>query len=63
MPELTEIRNNGKTVIGVDDVPENLVLLRNILEAGGYIFFGCDSGPRCLELMPRVRANLLLLDI
>ncbi len=55
--------HNGKTIVGVDDVPENLLLLKSTLEPEGYIFFGCDSGIKCLELLLRLRADLLLLDV
>lgn len=60
---MNEARKNGKPVVGVDDMSENLMLLRAVLEASGYIFFSYDSGVRCLELLPRACANLILLDI
>ena len=53
----------GKTVIGVDDLAENRLLLKMLLEANGYNFFGCEGGRDCLTLLQRVVPGLILLDI
>jgi two-component system, OmpR family, response regulator len=53
----------GKTVLGVDDQPENLVLLEALVEAHGYSFFGASSGAECLSLAMRVDPKVILLDV
>ena len=53
----------GKTVIGVDDQPENLMILEGLIEARGYSFFGASSGAECLSLALRVDPKVILLDI
>jgi CheY-like chemotaxis protein len=52
-----------KIVIGVDDAPENLLLLQSAVKLGGYTFMGARSGAECLSLLHRVVPRLILLDI
>jgi two-component system OmpR family response regulator len=54
---------SGKTVIGVDDQPENLAILEGIIESRGYSFFGASSGAECISLALRVDPKLILLDV
>src|SRR3954470_5455703 len=54
---------SGKTVIGVDDQPENLAILEGIIESAGYSFFGASSGAECISLALRVDPRLILLDV
>jgi two-component system, OmpR family, response regulator len=53
----------GKTVIGVDDQVENLMILEGLIETRGYSFFGASSGAECLSLAMRVDPKLILLDV
>ena len=53
----------GKVVLGVDDQPENIMMLESILESQGFTFFGAASGMECLSLVQRVNPRLILLDV
>jgi CheY-like chemotaxis protein len=53
----------GKVVLGVDDQPENIMMLESILESQGFTFFGAASGMDCLSLVQRVNPRLILLDV
>jgi DNA-binding response OmpR family regulator len=53
----------NKVVLGVDDQPENLLVLQALLEAQGYTFVGASSGAECLSLAARTAPRLILLDI
>jgi CheY-like chemotaxis protein len=53
----------SKIVLGVDDAPENLFLLKAAVKAGGYTFLGAKSGLECLAFVRRVTPRLILLDI
>jgi two-component system, OmpR family, response regulator len=50
-------------VMGVDDAPENLMLLEMVLKRAGYTFIGAASGPTCLSLVDRAVPRLILLDV
>jgi len=54
---------SGKTIIGVDDQPENLAILEGLIESRGYSFFGAASGAECISLALRVDPKLILLDV
>jgi CheY-like chemotaxis protein len=53
----------SKIVMGVDDAPENLMLLELVLKRAGYTFIGAANGPTCLSLVDRAVPRLILLDI
>ena len=53
----------NKIVLGVDDQPENVLILRAVLEVAGYTFLGASSGPECLSLAARSSPRLVLLDV
>jgi CheY-like chemotaxis protein len=53
----------SKIVIGVDDLPENLTMLKSLLSAAGYQFLGVTSGPECLNIVHRAQPRLILLDV
>ena len=53
----------GKTVLGVDDQPENLMILESLITAQGFTFFGVSSGPECISLAQRISPRLMLLDV
>jgi two-component system OmpR family response regulator len=53
----------SKIVVGVDDIPENLAMLKAYVTAAGFMFFGARSGEECMALTARVVPRLILLDI
>lgn len=52
-----------KTLLLVDDVPDNLGLLLDVLQAAGYDVRVAESGTRALQQMARTRPDLVLLDV
>lgn len=50
-------------ILGVDDNPTNLKLLRVIIEAAGFSFVGVHSGLACLDMLWRVQPKVILLDV
>jgi CheY-like chemotaxis protein len=55
--------NRSKIVMGVDDVPENLAILKAYVVGAGYTFVGAASGEECMALVSRIKPRLILLDI
>ena len=53
----------GYTVLIVDDVPTNVMLVQAILKKEGYTLLTCDSGAKALRLAHDKHPNLILLDI
>lgn len=51
------------TVLVVDDVPTNIMLVQTILRKEGYSQLSADSGVKALEIAEKNRPNLILLDI
>lgn len=60
--ERTEGQVEKKTVLVVDDIPDNLVLLYKMLR-GDYNVIGASSGPEALKLVDDAAPHLILLDI
>jgi len=60
---MTSAAANGRTIIAVDDQPENLMILEAVLESAGYFFLAASSGPECLSLALRSSPRLILVDI
>jgi len=54
--------NNPITIMIVDDVAENRLILQMILEAD-YLLIEADSGKNCLALVSEKKPDLILLDI
>jgi len=52
-----------RTVLVVDDNAEHRLIMREILERCGFVFEGAESGTECLDRLPFVRPDLLLLDL
>lgn len=50
-------------VLVVDDTPENVDLLTDMLSAHGYRVVGASSGPEALEIIRSGAAQLVLLDV
>lgn len=53
----------SKIILGVDDQPDNIMILESLIEAQGFTFFGVNSGAECLSLAQRINPRLILLDI
>jgi two-component system cell cycle response regulator len=63
LPQISLDKNRGKIVMGIDDVPINLTILRAYIQKAGFTFIGATSGEECLDLTTRVQPRVLLLDI
>ncbi|MCC9621019.1 response regulator [Thalassospira sp. MA62] len=50
-------------VVGVDDDPKSLALLKRIVESGGLEFAGAASGKEMLSLLRTKRPRIILMDI
>jgi two-component system sensor histidine kinase/response regulator len=55
--------HRSKIILGVDDQPENLLLLKTVVEGAGYTFVGTKAGAECVTLCNRLTPRLILLDI
>ncbi len=53
----------GRTVLGVDDDIDQLIVLQTHLDAAGFVFFGATSGEEALKLARRVAPQLVILDL
>src|SRR5574344_1657626 len=51
------------TILIVDDVPTNVILVQAILKKEGYNLLTTDSGPKALRIADEKVPNLILLDI
>ena len=62
-PSWANASNRNKIVIGVDDLPQDLRLLRQCIIAGGFTFVGAQNGVECLKIVSRVEPRLIVLDV
>jgi DNA-binding response OmpR family regulator len=53
----------GSKILAVDDVPANLDVLSQSLEADGYNVLVATSGETALDLVKRIEPDLILLDV
>ena len=53
----------GETIVIVEDNPLNLKLTRTMLDRSGYRIHTASNGQEALELIPRVRPDLVLMDL
>src|SRR4051794_14696487 len=66
MPNLASAGSTAPTnpaVLIVDDAPDNLAPLREVMLRQGYQTFVATSGDRALEIAQRVKPDLILLDV
>ncbi|WP_045217289.1 response regulator transcription factor [Desulfonatronovibrio magnus] len=56
-------RHAFRSILIVDDDPEYLLIIEKILTSAGYRIFKAGTGSECLELIPRHRPDLILLDV
>ena len=57
------VAGNDLLIVGVDDDPKSLVLLKRIVESGGYSFVGVSSGKELLETLKTRKPRIILMDI
>jgi len=60
---MDNIRFFGSSVLVADDVPENLVLMKEMFQLVGLKFMGANNGDRVLEILRSTSIDLLLLDL
>ncbi len=53
----------GRTVLYIEDNPDNLMLVKRAIEAIGHTFFGAEDGLSGLAEAARLSPDLILLDI
>ncbi len=53
----------NQQILVVDDEPENLKVLGNLLNEKGYSSLFADSGEQALNVLKDEKAHLILLDI
>jgi DNA-binding response OmpR family regulator/DNA-binding CsgD family transcriptional regulator len=53
----------GKRILIVDDVPENLAVLFDLLTQRGFRVYAADSGQQALAELPGIAPDLILLDV
>ncbi|MFV3073725.1 ATP-binding protein [Niveispirillum fermenti] len=52
-----------RTILLCDDDPQHLAMMRQLLEPLGFDLIFAGNGAECLDLVPRRRPDLLILDI
>ena len=60
---ITGYEGNRITVLAVDDDPNHLDLVRDLLAPLGFIVITADDGPSCLEAAAHSTPDIVLLDI
>ena len=56
-------QNRERIILGVEDTPEDMLLMRTVLTSAGYSFVGARDEQECLQLVTRVKPRLILLDV
>jgi len=54
---------NETTILIVDDIPENVDVLRKTLEVEGYSISMAPSGEVALKIAPKIKPDLILMDV
>lgn len=57
------VRAVPNRVLYVEDNPENMTLVKRVLEAEGYEVWGAPNGPAALQMVRQVQPDLILVDI
>lgn len=57
------MKRTPQTILVVDDVPENLAVLFDVLSEAGFEVLVADSGVVALERLPVLQPDLILLDV
>ncbi len=58
-----KIDTKGSSLLLVDDVPENLALLVEVLERAGYEIYVATNGSDALQVTAKVKPDLVLMDV
>ena len=53
----------AKTIMIVDDEPDNITTVKAVLEKNGYKVVTAINGDDCLKKLPKQKVDLILLDI
>jgi len=53
----------AKTIMVVDDEPDNVTTVKTVLEKNGYKVVTAVNGDDCLKKLPKQKVDLILLDI
>ena len=53
----------AKTIMVVDDEPDNITTVRAVLEKNGYNVVAAVNGDDCLRKFPKQKVDLVLMDI
>ncbi|MFN2343710.1 MAG: response regulator, partial [Desulfonatronovibrio sp.] len=56
-------RNAFRSILIVDDEPEQIIIIKKILTSAGYQVLEAETGAKCLELTRSERPDLILLDV
>jgi DNA-binding NarL/FixJ family response regulator len=62
MPMGTPMPREGDVVLIVDDVPDNLAVLADVLDAAGHVVLVATDGERAIETARRTTPDVILLD-
>lgn len=62
MPQRDRSKKNA-TVLIVDDQPENVQLMADVLSTNGYDTLSANSGAQALDVLSRARPQAILLDM
>lgn len=57
------MQSEQDAILVVDDQPANLKVLLSFLQEQDYRVYMVDSGQRAMEILPKVRPDLVLLDV
>ncbi len=52
-----------KTIMVVDDEPDNISTVKMVLEKNGYVVVTAVNGDDCLKKLPAQKIDLILMDI
>ncbi|MBI2082772.1 MAG: response regulator [Deltaproteobacteria bacterium] len=61
--ESPQMSGGGKKILVVDDEPDQVLAIRDLLEMEGYEVIEAAEGVRAIELAHKARPNLILLDL
>ncbi len=56
-------RNGPRSILIVDDEPEQIIIIKKILTSAGYRVLEAETGAECTELIHSQRPDLVLLDV
>lgn len=63
MPPAASSILSSRYILAVDDMPDNLMLLKMMLESAGYRIELADNGPAALAQIQKAQPDLVILDV